>query len=118
MAERELICIVCPRGCHLKVDDQLNVTGNSCPRGAVYGKQEVTNPTRVVTSTVSILGAELPVCPVKTAHPIPKGKIFDVMASINETVIHAPIAIGDVVIANVADTGVDIISTRDMRKAK
>ncbi|MCH3910151.1 MAG: DUF1667 domain-containing protein [Bacilli bacterium] len=116
MAERELICINCPRGCHLKVDDNLNVTGNFCPRGAAYGKQEVTNPTRTVTSTVRIDGAELPLCPVKTAKAVSKGKMFDVMVSINAVRLKAPVHIGDVVIKDVCGTGVDVVSCRDMEK--
>lgn len=116
MEERDLICIVCPRGCRLHIDKDLNVTGNFCPRGAVYGKQEVTNPTRVVTSTVRIEGANLAMCPVKTKDPIPKGKIFEVMSSINSVKIAAPVHIGDVIIKDVAGTGVDVVSTRDMEK--
>ena len=116
MEERELICIVCPRGCRLHVDKDLNVTGNFCPRGEIYGKQEVTNPTRMVTSTIRISNAELPLCPVRTKDPIPKSKIFDVMASINNTKITAPVHIGDVIIHDVCGTGVDIIAIRNMEK--
>ena len=116
MAVTELICINCPRGCHLTVDEKLNVTGNSCPRGAAYGKQEVTNPTRTVTSTVRISGAELPLCPVKTAQPIPKGKMSDIMVSINKVTLTAPVHIGDVVIPNVCGTGIAVVATRNMEK--
>lgn len=116
MANKEFICISCPRGCHLVVDDKLNVTGNFCPRGAVYGKQEATNPTRVVTSTVRISEAELPLCPVKTAQPIPKGKMMDIMSSINKVRLVAPIHIGDIVIKDVCGTGVDVVATRNMEK--
>jgi CxxC motif-containing protein len=116
MANKELICINCPRGCHLTIDDQLNVTGNFCPRGAIYAKQEVTNPTRTVTSTVRISGAELPLCPVKTAQPIPKGKMSEIMASINGVSLMAPVRIGQVVIANVCGTGIAVVATRNMEK--
>jgi|LAHS01.1.fsa_nt_gb CxxC motif-containing protein len=117
MAIKELICINCPRGCHLTVDDQLlTVKGNFCPRGAAYGKQEVTNPTRTVTSTVRISGAELPLCPVKTAQPIPKGKMSDIMVSINKITLTAPVHIGDVVIPNVCGTGIAVVATRNMEK--
>lgn len=116
MANKEFICINCPRGCHLVVDEKLNVSGNFCPRGAAYGKQEATNPTRTVTSTVRISGAELPLCPVKTAQPVPKGKMFDIMTSINEVRLVAPVHIGDVVIKNVCSTGVDVVVTRNMEK--
>lgn len=116
MAVKELICICCPRGCHLKVDDNLVVTGNTCPRGAAYGKQEVTNPTRVLTSTVRISGSNLPLCPIKSVSPLPKGKLFDAMKEINLVHLDAPVKIGDVVLANVAGTGINMVATRDMGK--
>ena len=111
--EHDLICIVCPRGCHLHVDEQMNVTGNSCPRGAIYAKQELTNPTRTITSTVRCLSLTLPVCPVKTSSPIPKGKIFEVMEAINRLKITPPVHIGDVIASNIAETGSDLVSTRE-----
>jgi CxxC motif-containing protein len=116
MAVRELICINCPRGCHLSVDENLVVTGNFCPRGAAYGKQEVTNPTRTLTSTVRISGAELPLCPVKTSTAIPKGKMFDAMKEIDLVHLNAPVHIGDVVIKDLAKTGISLVVTRDMEK--
>ena len=74
---KELICIVCPKGCHLKVDenDNYRVEGHGCVRGEAYGKKELTDPTRVITSTVKVTGALYARCPVKTAAPIPKGLI-------------------------------------------
>ena len=82
---KELICIVCPKGCHLKVDEEngCSVTGNSCPRGAEYGKMELTHPTRVVTSTVRCQGGLYPRCPVKTDRAVPKELVFDVMKEKN-----------------------------------
>ena len=112
--EHDLICIICPRGCHLHVDENMNVTGNSCPRGAVYAKQELTNPTRTITSTVHCDSSVLPVCPVKTSSPIPKGKIFEVMEEINKAEVHVPVHIGDVVKADIAGTGSDLVSTREI----
>ena len=76
---KNLICIICPRGCHLQVDDNNNVTGNSCNRGKVYAIQELTSPTRIVTSTAKVLGGNLKRVSVKTNKPIPKDKIFEVM---------------------------------------
>ena len=68
-----IICIVCPKGCRLTVDENtLAVTGNGCPRGAEYGKNELTHPVRVVTSTVRVEGADICRCPVKTAGSVPK----------------------------------------------
>ena len=111
MASQELTCIICPRGCHLTVDENLNVTGNFCPRGAVYARQELTNPTRTITSTVRCDSKVLNVCPVKTKEAVAKGKIFDVMKEINAAYIHIPVHIGDVVVANIADSGTDLVST-------
>jgi CxxC motif-containing protein len=110
----DLVCIVCPNGCHLHVDDNFNVTGNRCPRGPVYAKQEVTNPTRVVTSTVRINSKVLRVLPVKTKVAVSKKKIFDVMNVIEKTEAKVPVHIGDVIVSNVADTGVDLVATRDI----
>ena len=90
---KEFICIVCPRGCHLIVDDNMNVSGNICPRGKVYALNEITNPTRMITSTVAIDSKELKRLPVMTSNPIPKGKIFEVMAEINKVRIKAPVMI-------------------------
>ena len=68
---RELICINCPLGCGLTVTlkdaEVVKVEGNTCPKGEAYGKKEVTNPTRIVTSTVRVSGGVLPVVSVKTA---------------------------------------------------
>ena len=111
-----LICIVCPRGCHLTVDDNMNVTGNTCPRGKVYALNEITNPTRMITSTVAIESVELNRLPVMTSSPIPKGKIFDVMEEINKVRIKAPVRINDVVIKNVLGLDSDIIATRNILK--
>lgn len=113
---KELICIVCPKGCHLKVDENNDyaVTGNGCPRGAEYGKAELTNPTRVVTSTVRIAGASLPRCPVKTDGVIPKGMIFDIMKELDNVELTAPVTVGQVVIENVCGTGVNVVAARTM----
>ncbi len=118
METRELICIGCPMGCQLTVNmedaDNITVTGNTCPRGEAYGKKEVTNPTRIVTSSVKINDGTIARVSVKTENDIPKGKIFDIMKEIREVTVTAPIHIGDVIIKNVADTGVDVIATKDV----
>ena len=113
---KELICITCPKGCHLKVDEEheYKVTGNGCPRGAIYGKKECTHPTRIVTSTVKIEGAEIKRLSVKTNRDIPKEKIFDVMKELNHIVVCAPVHRGDVIVSNICDTGVDLVATKDL----
>ncbi len=111
---RELICIVCPKGCHLHVDENngCKVTGNGCPRGAEYGKIELTHPTRVVTSTVRCAGGRYPRCPVKTDRPVPKEKIFEVMRALDGVELAAPVRAGQVVIPDVCRTGANVVATR------
>lgn len=111
---KELICIICPRGCHLTVDDQLNVSGNTCPRGAVYAKQELTHPTRTLTSTVRVVSELEAMLPVKSNKPLPKEKIFEAMEVINKTCVKAPIKLGDVVIKNIFGLDVDIVATKNI----
>ncbi|WP_367924795.1 DUF1667 domain-containing protein [uncultured Ruthenibacterium sp.] len=117
---REVTCIVCPKGCRLKVDEENDwaVTGNGCPRGAVYGKTECTAPTRVVTSTVCIQGGTHRRIPVKTSAPIPKEKVFQAMALLDDVCLQAPVKAHEPVVRNVLGTGVDFITTRSMEKQK
>lgn len=112
----ELICIVCPKGCHLKVDEEngYKVTGNNCPRGAAYGEKELVNPTRTITSTVRINGKTARRVPVKTSADFPKGRIFDVMKALDEVDAVAPVKVGDVLVENVCGLGVDIVVAKDI----
>ena len=112
----EVICTMCLNGCHLQVDEENGyaVTGNKCPRGAVYGKSELTNPVRIVTTTVRIEGAARPSPPVKTAGDVPKGKMFDIVAALDDVCVQAPVHVGDVVLADVCGTGVDVVASRSM----
>ena len=114
---KELICITCPRGCHLQVDENngFAVTGNACPRGAVYGYNELTNPTRVVTSTVRTNSETEPRCPVKTNGAIPKGKMFEAMRLLDSVVLETPINSGDVVIENLFETGIDFVACKTIK---
>lgn len=112
----ELICITCPKGCHLNVDEEngFAVTGNRCPRGAEYGKNKLQHPVRTVTSTVRIRGAYLPRLPVKTDRPLAKEKMFDCMALLNTITATAPVQIGDVLAADILGTDVNIVATKTM----
>ncbi len=115
---KELICIVCPKGCHLRVDEENGyaVTGNSCEKGAAYGKKELTNPTRVVTSTVRVEGGKRRRVSVKTSRDIPKSRIFEAMALLNDVSLQAPVQIGDVVLADILGTGADFVATANCPK--
>lgn len=117
MEQREFICIQCPMGCVLTVTKEtsgLTVHGNTCPRGAEYGKKEMTNPTRVVTSSVPVHAGDVQRVSVKTETDIPKEKIFAVMDEIRDLHVDAPVMIGDILLSNVAGTGVNIIATKNV----
>ena len=111
---KEFTCIICPRGCHLTIDDNLNVTGNSCPRGKDYAISEVTNPVRTVTSSIRVKNRDDFLVSVKTSGPIPKGKMFLLMEEIDKLSVDAPTKIGDVVIKDILGLGVDIIITKNI----
>ena len=112
----KIICVLCPKGCHLHVDENNNdaVTGNLCNRGIGYGKSELKNPVRVVTSTVAVTGAVHRRCPVKTAAPIPKGLVKAAMGLLKDVALTAPVEMGQVVVADICGTGVAFVATRDM----
>ena len=112
----KLICINCPRGCELDVEkngDAVVVSGHACPRGEDYGKSELLNPTRMVTGLVRIAGMRKPL-PVKTKSAVPKGKIDAVLFALHQTTVQLPVAIGDVIVPDVAETGIDVVATANM----
>lgn len=113
---KQFICIMCPKGCHLSVDEQNDyaVTGYSCAKGIKYGKAEATNPVRVVTSTVVVEGGQRNRVPVKTADGIPKTEVIDAMRVINQVHLKSPVRIGDVVVKDLLGTGVDVVATANM----
>lgn len=116
-AGRTLICIGCPNGCLVTVDKNpdgsLSITGNTCKKGEEYARNEVTAPKRMVTSIVRVSGGKNPVVSVKTKEEIPKEKIAACMEEINRTALKALVSLGQIVIADVAGTGVDIVATGD-----
>ena len=118
MEKRNLTCIGCPMGCALLVEmngkEIISVTGNTCKKGAEYAVKEVTNPTRIVTSTVRVTGGSEAMVSVKTKEDIPKGKIFDCVKALKSVEVAAPVHIGDVLVKNVAGTGVDVIATKNV----
>ena len=119
MKHKELTCIGCPLGCRLDVrlDDTgavTMVTGNTCPNGEKYARKEVTSPTRIVTSSVRVYGSKMGerMVPLKTAADIPKSKVMDVIRDLAGVSVPCPVEIGDVILHDVAGTGVDVIATK------
>lgn len=109
----KLVCINCPRGCELEAEvsqGEVKVSGQACPRGEAYAKDELTNPTRMVTGLVKVAGTRRPL-PVKTRTAVPKGRISDVTNLLANTTVLPPKRIGDVIVEDVCGTGVDIVAT-------
>lgn len=122
MEKRELTCIGCPLGCQVTVemdgDIIRNISGYTCNRGKVYAEKEVTNPTRIVTSTVRVEGGERPSVSVKTREDIPKSRIFDVARALKDVYVKAPVKIGDIIKENIAGTGVPVVATSNNLSVK
>ena len=116
--KKELICISCPQGCPLSVEYNEtaieSVTNNKCKRGIAYAESEVFNPTRMVTTTICITGAHIPLIPIKTSGPVARNLTLDVVRKAFELRVDAPVHCGDVVLANVLDTGIDLVATRTL----
>ena len=116
------LCIGCPLGCRLEVEDNgaggvVEVRGWDCKRGRAYGEEEHTDPRRVMATSVRITGGRWPRIPVKTSGSIPKAMVREVALAVRAIAVEAPIGIGTVVAANILGTGVDVLTTRDMERA-
>ena len=118
MERKNLICINCPMGCALAVEMEedmvVSVSGNTCKRGDTYARKEMTAPTRIVTSTVRVAGGKSGVVSVKTQEDIPKGKIFECVRELKNALVQAPVCIGDMIVSNIADTGVAVVATSNV----
>ena len=116
MDEKEITCIICPVGCKILIRTDGKkfelVRGNKCKRGVEYVRSEALDPRRTLTSSILVENGEWPLVSVKTSKPIPKDKISNVLDVIKKTKVKAPITIGQKLILNVADTGVDIVATK------
>lgn len=115
----KLVCINCPRGCKLdveKINGEIKVTGNFCPRGEQYAINEMTNPLRTVTTTIAIKSALYDRLPVITSSPVPKEKIMEVVKALKNIEVEAPINIGDVIVKNIIGLDVDIIASKSINE--
>ena len=119
LEEKEITCVICPNSCRLTVwrdakTNEVMVKGYECPRGKNYGFNEYTNPVRMLITTMRIEGGTLPVIPIRSEKELPKSQIFNAIRVVNDHACYAPVKMGDIVIKNILDTGVDIIASRDM----
>ena len=120
--KRTFTCIVCPNGCEIDAEYEgtsvISVTGNLCPKGRTYVTQELVDPRRTIASSVRVLDGTMPLASVRLNRPIPKNRIFDVMAEISRITLTAPVRIGDIVIKNVLNLDSDVIVTKNVEKRR
>ncbi len=116
--KKELICISCPMSCPLELTivngEILSITGNRCKNGEIYARQELTHPQRVVTTTVACRSGLWPRLPVKTIAAVPKDYVTNVVTELHEVEVEAPVLLGQIIIENVANTGIAVIATRSL----
>jgi CxxC motif-containing protein len=116
--ETKIICVACPKGCRLRVNregETFAISDQGCKRGEQYAKQEMTDPRRMVATTVQIENCSHPLLPVYTAAPFPKGKIKPLLIALRRIQLQAPIQMGQVVLKNALDTGIDVLASRDIQ---
>ncbi|MGM9858213.1 MAG: DUF1667 domain-containing protein [Bacilli bacterium] len=114
--EKDFICIVCPKGCRIHVDNDSKITGNTCIRGEQYVRNELTCPKRMLTSTVRINSKIYNRLPVISSEELPKELIESVVKELDNISLKVPVHIHDVIIENVLGTGVNIIATRSIEE--
>ncbi|MHA1777111.1 MAG: hypothetical protein DRO88_01570 [Promethearchaeia archaeon] len=118
--EREIVCVICPNSCRLSVwkdkEGKVHVTGNKCNRGLEYGKSEYLHPVRMLITTMRVEGGVLPVIPVRSEKAIPKEVLLKAVKKVNEHYCKAPIKMGQVLIENILETGVNVIASRDLEQ--
>ena len=111
-------CTSCPLGCRLEVDavdgDVIEVRGHNCKRGVKYGTQEHADPRRAVSTTIWLHGGPCERLPVRSAEPVPKPQVREFVRALQGLVVEAPVDFGAVVATDVADTGIDLIATREI----
>lgn len=113
--KKDIVCILCPRGCKLIVDDETyEVMGQGCRRGLQFGAQEIINPMRMLTTTAKISNALHKQIPVRSTGPIAFDKIFECTKEIKKLNVQAPVKVGQVLIKNILNTGIDVIASRSL----
>jgi CxxC motif-containing protein len=114
--KHEFTCINCPLSCSLVLSEEdgevLEVKGADCKVGERYAVEEYKNPRRMVSTTVKVANGKLPLLPVVSESPIPKGMVREAVRVLSDVVVEAPIEEGQVVYGDILGTGVDVISSR------
>ena len=117
----KMICITCPMGCSVELTREgqtlLSVDGNTCKRGEEYVRRELTDPRRMVATTVKVKDGIHPLVPVYTEEAFPKPRIFDLLEKLRQVELEAPVEMDQVVLPNALDTGIDILASREMPRS-
>lgn len=112
----QMVCIMCPVGCRIEVvldeNGQVIVSGHRCQRGVEYGRQEMIDPHRILTTSVLVENGEMELVSVKTDKPVPKKLLFQLIDVLKHVRVKAPVYMGDVLVENILNTGADIVATR------
>ena len=123
--KKKIVCTNCPLGCKINVvyadADEIEIVevkGNRCKRGLEFVKQEITDPLRVVVTSVKVENGEIPMASVRSDKPVPLRLMQDIMKILKQTKVKAPVKRGDVIIQNILGTGSDIIATRSVDRKK
>jgi len=116
---KQITCIICPTGCRITINEKngWNIfSGNKCARGAEFVNTELTFPVRSLTTTVRTVFPDMPVLPVRTSGEVPKERMMEIIRELSKVTITERIGIGETVVANILDTGCDIIATCDLSR--
>ena len=120
MVKKEITCIVCPIGCKILVKTDGSkfeaLDGFKCKRGIEYAKSEALDPRRMLTTSVLVIDGEWPLVSVKSSKPVPKDKLFSVLSEIKKAEVKAPVKLGQVVVKDIAKTGINIVATKEVNK--
>ena len=120
--QREFICVTCPVGCAIQAvvegDELLEIHGHACQRGEAFVREELKAPRRMLTTTVRVRGGRLPLVPVRSSGPVPKGLIFEIARALRDVELEAPVVDHQTVLADALGSGVDIVTSRGMEAAQ
>ncbi len=120
--QRQFICVTCPVGCTIEATVEegklVGIQGQACKRGMAFVEEELTAPKRTLTTTVRVVGGVLPLVPVRSSKPLPKGMLLPAAALLRDVVLQAPVIEHQLVVQNILQTGVDIIASRDLPRAE
>ena len=117
LEKKTIVCIQCPNACNIevtKIGESLKVEGNECKKGEEYAIVEFTTPKRILTTTLQVKNGILPLIPVRSDKPLPKGSLFDCMQYLSNLKIDAPLKMGQILVENILDLGVNIIASRNL----